>query len=82
VATAFAQNGDEQMPRLACILAALLAMTLPPTVQAQQSSGHMDLEGMDTRYGVRLVVFRVMFSATEVMCPRQTGLFRIRPDGG
>ena len=41
----------------------------------------MDLDEMDTQYGVRLAVFRVMFSATDVICPQQTGLFRIRPDG-
>jgi hypothetical protein len=64
------------------LIAALLIMALSPAALAQKSSGHMDLDDLSTVLGTRLAVFRVMFSTTDAICPRQTGLFRILPNGG
>lgn len=41
----------------------------------------MDLNDYDAMFGTRLAVFRVMFSKTDAICPQQTGLIEIRPDG-
>jgi|SRR5450631_48543 hypothetical protein len=64
------------------VIAALLMMALSPAALAQQSSGYMDLEDMSSVYGTQLAVFRVMISETDAICPQQTGIFRIRPNGG
>jgi hypothetical protein len=63
-------------------IAALLMMALSPAALAQKSSGHMDLEDMSSVYGTQLAVFRVVISETDAICPQQTGIFRIRPNGG
>jgi hypothetical protein len=72
---------DKQMLRAFHVVAALLMMALSPAALAQKSSGHMDLNDLSSILGARLAIFRVMFSGTDVVCPQQTGLFQIRPDG-
>ena len=67
--------------RIPQVIAAFLIMALSPAALAQKSSGYMDLNEK-SRLGTQLVVFRVMFSGTEAICPRQTGIFRIASDGG
>jgi hypothetical protein len=64
------------------VIAALLMMALSPAVLAQKSSGYMDIEDMSSVYGTQLAVFRVVISKTDAICPQQTGIFRIRPNGG
>jgi hypothetical protein len=64
------------------VIAALLMMALSPAALAQKSSGYMNLEDMSSVYGTQLAVFRVMLSETEAICPQQTGIFRILPNGG
>jgi hypothetical protein len=70
------------MLRTSNVIAALLMMALSSAAQAQKSSGYMDLNEKSRLPGTQLVVFRVMFSETEAICPRQTGIFRIASDGG
>ena len=72
---------DKQMLRARHIVAALLMTALSPAALAQKSSGHMDLNDLSSVLGTRLAIFRVMFSTTDAICPQQTGLFRIHPDG-
>lgn len=67
--------------RAAQIIAALMAMALSPAALAQKSSGHMDLDDLSSVYGAQLAAFRVMISKTDAICPEQTGLFRIAPNG-
>jgi hypothetical protein len=64
------------------VIAALLMMALSPAALAQKSSGYMDLEDFSSVYGTQLAVFRVAISKTDAICPQQTGIFRIRPNGG
>lgn len=64
------------MLRRSCIVAAILMMAAP-AVLAQNSPGAIDL-GKMRQAGA---VFRVMFSATDAICPRQTGMFRIGKNG-
>ena len=64
------------------VIAALLIMALSPAALAQKSSGYMDIEDMSSVYGTQLAVFRVVISKTDAICPQQTGIFRIRPNGG
>jgi hypothetical protein len=68
------------MLRTPYVIAALLA--LAPAAQAQKSSGYMDLDDMSSVYGTQLAVFRVMISKTDAICPQQTGIFQIGPNGG
>ena len=70
------------MLRRAQVIAALLIMALSPAALAQKSSGYMDIEDMSSAYGTQLAVFRVVISKTDAICPQQTGIFRIRPNGG
>jgi len=69
------------MLRAIHLIAALLITALSPAALAQKSSGHMDLDDLGTVYGAQLAVFRVMISKTDAICPQQTGLFRIAPNG-
>ena len=69
------------MLRAPQIIAALLVMALSPAARAQKSSGYMDLDDLSSAYGAQLAVFRVMISKTDAICPQQTGLFRIAPNG-
>lgn len=55
------------------IATVLLIMVLPTAALAQKSSGYMDLDDYSSILGVRLAVFRVMFSKTDAVC-------RGRPD--
>lgn len=70
------------MLRAARIILALTAMVLAPVALAQKSSGYMDLGDLSSDYGAQLAVFRIMISKTDAICPEQTGLFRIAPNGG
>jgi hypothetical protein len=63
------------------IVAALLMLALSPAAQAQTSTGHLDLNDYRSTLSARLAIFRVLFSKTDAVCPQQTGLFQIRPDG-
>jgi hypothetical protein len=72
---------DKQMLRVSCVITALLTVMLLSAAPAQKSSGHMDLNEKSRLPGTQLVVFRVMFSETEAICPRQTGIFRIASNG-
>ncbi len=69
------------MLRAPRLIAALLIIALSPAALAQTSSGHMDLDDLSSVYGAQLAAFRVMISRTDAICPQQTGLFRIAPDG-
>ena len=69
------------MLRAPHVIAALLMTALSPPALAQKSSGHMDLDDLSSVYGAQLAAFRVMISKTDVICPQQTGLFRIAPNG-
>jgi hypothetical protein len=70
------------MLRTPQVIAALLMMALSPAALAQKSSGYMDLEDIGSVYGTQLAVFRVAISKTDAICPQQTGIFRISPNGG
>lgn len=70
------------MLRRAQAIAALLMMALSPAALAQKSSGYMDLEDMSSVYGTQLALFRVVISKTDAICPQQTGILQIRPNGG
>jgi len=63
------------------IVLALTAMMLAPVALAQKSSGYMDLDDLSSDYGAQLAVFRIVISKTDAICPQQTGLFRIAPNG-
>jgi hypothetical protein len=41
----------------------------------------MDLDDLSSDYGTQLAVFRIVISKTDAICPQQTGLFRIAPNG-
>lgn len=69
------------MLRASHIIAALFVLAHSPAVLAQKSSGHMDLNDLSPILGTRLAIFRVIFSKTDVLCPQETGLFGIGPDG-
>jgi len=69
------------MLRASRLILALLMIALSPAALAQTSSGYMNLEDMSDVYGTQLAVFRVMFSATDAICPEQTGILRIGPRG-
>ena len=69
------------MLRAPRLIAALLITALSPAALAQKSSGHMDLDDLSSVYGAQLAAFRVMISKTDAICPQQTGLFRIAPNG-
>lgn len=69
------------MLRAARIILALTAIVPAPVALAQKSSGYMDLDDLSSVYGAQLAVFRVMISKTDAICPQQTGLFRIAPNG-
>ena len=69
------------MLRAPRLIAALLITALSPAALAQKSSGHMDLDDLSSVYGAQLAAFRVMISKTDAICPEQTGLFRIAPNG-
>jgi hypothetical protein len=69
------------MLRTLQVIAALWMMALSSASLAQKSSGYMDLNEKSRLPGTQLAVFRVMFSETEAICPRQTGIFRIASDG-
>jgi hypothetical protein len=69
------------MLRAARIISALAATVLAPVALAQKSSGYMDLDDLSSDYGVQLAVFRIVISKTDAICPQQTGLFRIAPNG-
>jgi hypothetical protein len=70
------------MLRTPHLIAALLIPALSPAALAQKSSGYMDLEDFSSVYGTQLAVFRVAISKTDAICPQQTGIFRISPNGG
>ncbi len=72
---------NKQMLRAPHLIAAFLTLALSSAAQAQKSSGHMDLNDLSSVLGTRLAIFRVMFSTTDAICPQQTGLFQIHPDG-
>jgi hypothetical protein len=75
------QRWNKRMLRAAHLIAALLITALSPAALAQKSSGHMDLDDLSSVYGAQLAAFRVMISKTDVICPQQTGLLRIAPNG-
>jgi len=75
------QRWNRLMLRALHLIAALLITALSPAALAQKSSGHMDLDDLSSVYGAQLAAFRVMISKTDVICPQQTGLFRIAPNG-
>src|SRR3954470_18434387 len=75
------QRWSKWMLRAPRLIAALLMTALSPSALAQKSSGHMDLDDLSSVYGAQLAVFRVMISKTDAICPQQTGLFRIAPNG-
>jgi hypothetical protein len=70
------------MLRAPRLIAALLIIALSPAALAQTSSGHMDLDDMNTAVGQRLAIARVMISKTETVCPQQSGMIRIDAQGG
>jgi hypothetical protein len=70
------------MLRASHIIVALLMMALSPAALAQKSSGYMDLEDMSSVYGTQLALFRVVITKTDAVCPKQTGILQIRPNGG
>ena len=72
---------NKRMLRAPRLIAALLITALSPAALAQKSSGHMDLDDLSSVYGAQLAAFRVMISKTDAICPEQTGLFRIAPNG-
>jgi hypothetical protein len=69
------------MLRIPRLILALFMIALSPAALAQKSSGYMNLEDMSDIYGTQLAVFRVMLSATDAVCPEQTGILRIGPHG-
>src|SRR3954462_13225189 len=69
------------MLRTARIILVLAATVLAPVALAQKSSGYMDLDDLSSDYGTQLAVFRIVISKTDAICPQQTGLFRIAPNG-
>jgi hypothetical protein len=64
------------------LIVALFMIALSTAALAQKSSGYIDLEEKSQFSGTQLVVFRVMLSGTDAVCPQQTGIFRISSDGG
>jgi hypothetical protein len=79
----FARAGtsEDQLMKSTLITVSLLMLGWSSQVQAQEPSGHLDLDMLAGFLRSELAIGRIVFFATDETCPQQLGTLRVGADG-